>query len=301
MDVPDPDIRLLTADNLDGAFTLSATAGWNQRYDDWRMLLEIAPGGSFAAVLDDTIAGTAIGIDYGTFGWIAMMLVDPKFRSRGIGAQLLEAAIGALPPDLPIRLDATPLGRPLYQRYGFEDRSMLTRYVRAAGDAATADDEDAARSPAAVRRLTLDDLPAVAHQDGLVFGGTRRVVVEWAFHGAPHYAHAIAADGADGARQFCLGREGRLFDQIGPVVAADDRSACGLVGAALDASRERAMVVDAFDANPRFTSWIQARGFKPQRPLYRMERPAAEPREAAAADRPAAGTHEFSILGPEFG
>ena len=75
------------------------------------MLLQLAPAGSFAAVADDRIVGTAIGIDYGTFGWIAMMLVDPAWRGRGIGGRLLEEAIGAVPPDIPIRLDATPLGR----------------------------------------------------------------------------------------------------------------------------------------------------------------------------------------------
>ena len=58
------------------------------------MLLQLAPAGSFAAVADDRIVGTAIGIDYGTFGWIAMMLVDPAWRGRGIGARLLEEAHG---------------------------------------------------------------------------------------------------------------------------------------------------------------------------------------------------------------
>ena len=41
--------------------------------------------------------------------------------------------MGAVPPDLPIRLDATPLGRRLYERYGFVLESSLTRHVRSAG------------------------------------------------------------------------------------------------------------------------------------------------------------------------
>src|SRR3990170_1402513 len=129
MDTADPAIRLLTTDDLGAASALSAAAGWNQRVADWRMLLQLAPAGSFAAISDDAIVGTAIGIDYGAFGWIAMMLVDPAWRGRGVGARLLEAAMGAVPSEIPIRLDATPLGRPLYQRYGFEDESPLTRHV----------------------------------------------------------------------------------------------------------------------------------------------------------------------------
>ncbi|MBA2604869.1 MAG: GNAT family N-acetyltransferase, partial [Acidobacteria bacterium] len=58
-------IRLLTPDDLAGALALSTTAGWNQRAEDWRMLLQIAPGGSFAALAGERIVGTAIGIDYG--------------------------------------------------------------------------------------------------------------------------------------------------------------------------------------------------------------------------------------------
>src|SRR5439155_26728654 len=129
METADLDIRLLTADDLDGAFRLSAAAGWNQRTADWRMLLQLAPAGSFAAVGDGGIVGTAIGLDYGPFGWIAMMLVDPGWRGRGVGARLLEAAMGAVPPETLLRLDATPLGRPLYRRYGCEDEDRLTRHV----------------------------------------------------------------------------------------------------------------------------------------------------------------------------
>ena len=125
----DPTVRLLSIDDLDAALALSAAAGWNQRLDDWRMLLRQAPAGSFAAIANGRIVGTAIGIDYGAFGWIAMMLVDPGHRGQGVGRSLLEAAMDALPSDRPIRLDATPMGRPLYQRYGFEDEAMLTRHV----------------------------------------------------------------------------------------------------------------------------------------------------------------------------
>ena len=129
----DVDIRPLTADQLDGALALSTLMGWNQRLEDWRRLIELAPSGSFVARDHDRVVGTAIGIDYVHCGWIAMMLVAPEYRGRGLGARLLEAAMDAIPPQLPIRLDATPLGRPLYERHGFVLETPLTRYVRPAG------------------------------------------------------------------------------------------------------------------------------------------------------------------------
>ncbi len=290
----DPDIRRLTTGDLDGAFGLSAGAGWNQRLADWRMLLQLAPGGSFAAVADDRIVGTAIGIDYGTFGWIAMMLVDPAWRGRGIGGRLLEEALGAVPPEIPIRLDATPLGRSLYERYGFQDEAELTRHVaepsRLTGDPTC----DLTTRP--VRGLTPVDLRSVIAQDDRVFGAHRRILLEWALLGAAEYAHVIDTDAGV---QYCFGRHGRLFDQIGPVVAADDETARLLVGASLRGAGGRAVVVDAFDRHGEFTEWLQTRGFYASRPLFRMRRAARH--GSKAGSKPHRAVSERAILGPEFG
>jgi GNAT superfamily N-acetyltransferase len=303
MGTTDPDIRLLTTGDLDGAFGLSTAIGWNQRPADWRMLLQLAPAGSFAAVANDRIVGTAIGIDYGTFGWIAMMLVDPSWRGRGLGARLLETAIGAVPPENPIRLDATPLGRSLYQRYGFDDEVQLTRHTaepldvaRGRGSRHSADvtSDMASRH---VRDLRLADLPAVIARDDRVFGAHRRILLEWALEGAGQYAQVIHSDGG---AQYCFGRPGRLFDQIGPVVAEDDDTARALVSASLRAADGRGLVIDAFDRHRGFTGWLQSRGFSASRPLFRMRRPARHP-AGAVEDAPHDALHECAILRPEFG
>src|SRR4029434_6654556 len=97
------DIRLLTDDDVAAALALSASCGWNQRAEEWHMMLQIAPSGTFTAYTPDGIVRNAIAIDYGNLGWIAMMLVNPAWRGRGLGARLLEAAMGAVPPELPIR------------------------------------------------------------------------------------------------------------------------------------------------------------------------------------------------------
>jgi GNAT superfamily N-acetyltransferase len=289
----DVEIRLLTPGDLDQAFALSSTAGWNQRLEDWRLLLQLATRGAFAATSGDRIVGTAIGVDYGTFGWIAMMLVDPAFRSRGVGACLLEAAMAAIPGDLPIRLDATPLGRPLYQRYGFEDETLLTRHV--ADAASLAAQVPPADHQGSIRPLVETDLTRLADHDRESFGGDRLAVLEWALQGTPAYAR-ILVDGD--VPQYCLGRDGRLFDQIGPVVASGSEAAEALVDAALMGAPERAVIVDAFDAHTRFTSWLRGRGFTPQRPLFRMCRPGAS--RFARRDDTTADLVEFAILGPEF-
>lgn len=288
------DIRQLTGSDLDGALALSTTAGWNQRAADWRMLLGIAPAGGFAAVADGRVVGTAIGIDYGRFGWIAMMLVDPAHRGRGLGARLLEAAMGAIPPRLPIRLDATPLGRPLYRRNGFEDDEVLSRFVidaPAAAKAAAAEEVSADICP-----LAAVHLPSIIAHDRHVFRGNRSHVLEWAMDGAPQYAW-IALDDPD-LPQYCLGRPGRLFDQIGPVIAQNEQVATALVGAALRRAGDRPVAIDVFDARETFGGWLRRAGFQVQRPLYRMCRPGGGPGLEPGQTR--TSLIEFAILGPEF-
>jgi GNAT superfamily N-acetyltransferase len=297
----DPIIRPLTFEDLDEALRLSTAVGWNQTLDDWRMLLRLAPAGAVAAVFDPRdpfIVGTAVGIDYGAFAWIAMMLVDPAYRGCGVGRRLLEAAMDAVPSNLPIRLDATPLGRPLYQRYGFEDEAALSRHVI---DHASLAEQRLARTPPApfaIQPLTDADLAIVVEQDCETFGGSRGAVLDWAFRSAPQYAYTVRSDNADrGSIHYCLGRQGRLFDQIGPVVAGDDHIAHALISAALDAAGHRRVTVDAFDSKPAFVAALRADGFVVQRPLVRMCRPT---HSGAYATVGHSDMSEFAILGPEF-
>jgi GNAT superfamily N-acetyltransferase len=301
-------IRLLTADDVEGALELSASCGWNQRAAEWHMMRQIAPSGAFTATTPDGIVGTAIGIDYGNFGWIAMMLVNPAYRSHGLGARLLEAAMGAIPPDLPIRLDATPLGRPLYERYGFVLESSLTRHVRPA---------DAVQRPvrsSTVRPLVESDLPTIMRMDDWISGAHRHDPLRWAFGDAPGYAwmgrsagDSLPPEGGSHPpsrfalrrgrlRGYCLGRGGRLFDHIGPIVADTPETASALAAAAIGESGGCSLAIDAHDTHDEFVAWLRRARFEPQRPLYRMCRPGGKP----APRRPAGPLTEFAIMGPEF-
>ena len=279
-------IQPLKPDQLDGALALSTLMGWNQRLEDWRRLIELAPSGCFVALDAGRVIATAIGIDYRHCGWIAMMLVAPEYRERGLGARLLESAMAAVPADLPIRLDATPLGRPLYERHDFALERSLTRYVRPAAAAAPPISSD-------VSRLLPADLPEVASIDAALFGGVRSRLLEDIHAAGPEYAWRAGA----APMQYCLGRTGRLFDQVGPVAATTAQTAIALASAALPGAKGRPVVVDAYDQHEDFTAWLRASGFEAQRPLYRMRRPGRAPAV------PAGGSPlmEFAILGPEFG
>ena len=290
-------IRELTPDGLDDAFALSSASGWNQRIDDWRMLLALAPRGCFAAWSRDQIVGTAIGIDYGGFGWIAMMLVHPAHRSRGLGRRLLEAAVDAVPTDRPIRLDATPLGHPLYQSYGFVDEARLTRFVAPAIPDRVAAAAEAGETSLEARPLARADLARVVDVDARVFGGNRHAVLEWALAAAPELSWILQNDGD--VPEYCFGRRGRLYTQIGPVVTNDDPGARALVTAAIHAAPEQPVMVDAVDDYATFSNWLRTCGFKAERPLFRMQRPPADG-SAARFTRRTSLPAERAVLGPEL-
>src|SRR5262245_55297348 len=104
----------MTPSDLPVVLRLRELVGWNQREADVRRILDLEPDGCFLAAVEGQPAGTATTCVFGPVAWIAMVLVDPALRRRGIGTALMEHALAYLERRRvqTIRLDATPLGQP---------------------------------------------------------------------------------------------------------------------------------------------------------------------------------------------
>src|SRR5882724_8331694 len=125
-------LRLLRREDLQFADSVRASAGWNQTLDDWERFLTTEPDGCFLAEWNGAPAGTATTTIYGPdLAWIGMVLVHPEYSQRGIGRALLERCIERLRGGHVrcIKLDATPLGKKVYDNLGFKDEWTLTRWV----------------------------------------------------------------------------------------------------------------------------------------------------------------------------
>jgi GNAT superfamily N-acetyltransferase len=124
-------IRDMTVADIRFGMRLKQQAGWNQVEADWRRLLGLQPDGCFVAEIDGVPAGTVTTCQFGPVAWVAMMLVDEALRSRGIGRCLMKHALDELDSNgaLTIRLDATSLGRPLYESLDFRAEATFARYV----------------------------------------------------------------------------------------------------------------------------------------------------------------------------
>src|SRR5882672_9524967 len=115
-------LRIMTMADIPAGMRLKDLARWNQTPADWARFLRSSPEGCFVAECDGHVCGTATTIVYeDRFAWIGMVLVDPLYRGRGIGTALLEGAIQYLDErGVPtLKLDATPQGKPLYEKLGF--------------------------------------------------------------------------------------------------------------------------------------------------------------------------------------
>jgi GNAT superfamily N-acetyltransferase len=120
----------MTAADLPLGLHLSQQAGWNQIEADWQRTLDLEPEGCFVAEWKGTPAGTITTCIFGAVAWVAMVLVEQSLRRRGIGVALMEHALEFLDRRgvSTVRLDATRLGQPLYERLGFVQQFRLARY-----------------------------------------------------------------------------------------------------------------------------------------------------------------------------
>ncbi len=114
------------------------------------------------AELDGVAAGTTVVTVFEAVAWISMVLVEREFRGRGMGKALMNSAV-EVAEELgakAIRLDATPLGKPLYEALGFAPQYELTRYAGVAASVGSA-----SSSPLVDRVITPKDLAAVVALD----------------------------------------------------------------------------------------------------------------------------------------
>jgi GNAT superfamily N-acetyltransferase len=124
-------IRRMTAADIPLGMRLKEQAGWNQTEADWQRFLAMEPKGCFVAEYNDEPVGTTTTCIFGKVAWIAMVLVDERMRGRGIGKALMKYALAFLDAVgvRSVRLDATSLGRPLYEKLGFRPQYELSRFV----------------------------------------------------------------------------------------------------------------------------------------------------------------------------
>jgi GNAT superfamily N-acetyltransferase len=274
------EIRRLTRADVAAVLRLAGLAGWNQTDKDIERLLALAPDGCFAACAGGRVVGTTTTTSYGTdLAWVGMVLVDPDFRRRGIATALMQTALDHLRGlgVTTIKLDATPAGRAVYERFGFEPECALERRF---GPAPAGPPEGASAASWA----------EIAVPDRVAFGADRGPLLR-ALIGDAGAPLLVRRPGGQIAG-YGLARPGARAGYVGPVVADDVRTAGILVPAA--AARCGGIVfIDIDPAFPGAVGLMDRLGFSRQRELLRMR--------LGPGIVPTGPLRVFSIAGPAVG
>jgi ribosomal protein S18 acetylase RimI-like enzyme len=283
-------LRTMAKSDIPAGVRLNQTAGWNQTPADWQRFLKLSPEGCFVAELEGQVRGTVTTISFESrFAWVGMVLVDPQYRGRGVGTKLLQCAIQHLDERkiATIKLDATPQGKPLYEKLGFVPEYEVERWAlrRAPTEAAKGPDP----GPDESEPLLL--LESILERDREAFGADRGVLLRSLHLDAPDFTMATWNNGV--LEGYTLGRRGLFADHLGPWMAKDAHSARYLLEAFLARSSRETLVVDCLKSNNVAVRLLQSFGFNYTRLLTRMYR--------GPNNYPGRPNILCAILGPEFG
>lgn len=255
-------IRPMTLEDLPLGLKLSRQAGWNQVEADWKRLFDLQPDGVFIAEFEGEPSGTVTTCTFGPVAWVAMVLVDEMVRGRGIGRALMSHALASLARrDVgTVRLDATPLGQPLYETLGFVAEYPLSRY------------QGRPSSPGAVegpRPMYPDDLEPMIELDRAVTGTDRDRLIRRLVEEAPGNVRVVGRGGR--VAGFLMARPGKLAWQVGPCIA-DPEAGGALLADALHRLAGQEVIIDIPEAHEEARAVALAARLTVRRRLMRMRR-----------------------------
>lgn len=256
-------LRRLLAEDLASADQLRADLGWNQTISDWERLLALSPEGCFVAAQNARIVGTCTTVTYGNaLAWIGMMMVHPASRGQGVGKALLQRAVDYLRQRTVscIKLDATPMGKPLYARIGFVPEWTLTRWEHSGSALEVEPAPDFIHAPAE------NDWPGILALDAQAFGVYRGTLLHSLAAGS---RRVLIHESGGSILGFGMLRRGARAAYLGPVVA---RPGIGeqLARCLLSGRDDQPVFWDIPDQNQPASDLARRLGFTFHRPLTRM-------------------------------
>ena len=256
----------MTMDDVALGLRLTQQAGWNQLESDWLRFLNLGPEGCFVAELDGRSVGTTLTFISDRVAWVAMVLVEKDARGKGVGTALLKHALAYLDACRikTVRLDATHLGQPIYERLGFMPEYELVRFGGTA--------RDLQLSIADCRLIITNrksQIENVIGFDRRMTGENRAKMLGALFSEFPQNARVLMR--GDKLEGFVTMRPGRNAIQIGPCVATEDAGRA-LLSDALNRCGGKAVFVDVPTDNVHAVKVAQASGLEIQRRFLRMYR-----------------------------
>ncbi len=253
-------IRPMARADLPVGMRLKQQAGWNQTEADWLRQMALEPEGCFLAEVDGVARATTCTCTFGSVAWVATVLVDVGMRRRGIGTALVEHALSYLDGRgmASIRLDATALGRPLYEKLGFVAQFELVRWEGLAPPSP---------AMAGVASVEPGELPQLLHLDRQVVATDRGKLLTRLYSERPESLRAVRS--GEQVLGFAASRVGTNAAQLGPCIA-ESQAGPLLLADAFHRHVGRWVYLDVPVMNQAAMEFAQSKGLAVQRNFVRM-------------------------------
>jgi len=270
------------------AMELSKAEGWNQTENDWKLLIESPQNVCLLAEWNKKIIGTTTAMNYANqMAWIGMVLVAKEYRGQGVSKLLLTNILKQLESFASIKLDATPAGQQVYEKFDFKEEYVITRVVTGSMKNLSFHDDDTVLAES----IRLKDIEKIIALDERVFGTNRRQLIEWLIKQYPRKAWLLKRNNSIAG--FALGREGNKYHQVGPVFGSTINDVKMLIRKALKELINQPVVLDVLNEKEDLINWLNSIGFTMQRQFVRMYK--------KENSFPGIVNKQYLICGPEFG
>lgn len=186
-------IRSFSIEEVSAMTRISADVGWNQPEEEIREVILRSGKYLTGAFLNGELAGTAAAYPYPDTGtaFINEVIVESRSRRQGAAMRMLEELIPMTERDFSVlRLYATDMGRPLYEKFGFEPYAILAF-------GSLTDPEKDRVSDSHITPFSDNDLPEIVRLDKENFGSDRTSLL-----------HSLAAKNLEDA--WTLRRKGEI-------------------------------------------------------------------------------------------
>jgi GNAT superfamily N-acetyltransferase len=166
----------MTPDDVDAATEALIRGDWGDRREWWRFVVTNPGCIPLVAEDDGGIVATGVGTVHGSVGWVGTIYTVPERRRQGLGLAISEAVCDALTAAgcRTQVLVATPEGRGVYEKLGFEEATAYRVFGRdGTGPTATGEGRGVDDGAPAVRDLNAADVEAVLALDRAATGEDR--------------------------------------------------------------------------------------------------------------------------------
>lgn len=258
MNAPNLIVRRMTESELGLALDWAEAEGWNPGLHDAQSLYAADPQGFFLAELSGEPIGSISAVAYDAhYGFVGLYIVKPRYRERGFGLRLWNAAMRHL-RGRNIGLDGVIALQEKYAKSGFKIAFRNIRHQCVGGGAA----------PSGLTDLSSVAFDEIARYDATIFPASRRNFLQrWI---AQPQATALGFFEKRRLSGYGVLRACRSGFKIGPLFADDAQIADALFQGLAARAPGQPIILDAPEANPAAIDLATRHGMEPVFETARM-------------------------------